>query len=271
MAADAEPDHVWEPQTTKLLLRLARGARHVLVGGAYFGDQAVLIARQIRDHGGVCHAFEPNPESSRMLARNAELNGLTNLRVHRVGLWDEDDVRLRLVGDDALASSEPAAGPDPGAFPTVTVDTYLTREGVDHAGLLMVDVEGAELRVLRGARRQLALPAGLAPHLVFEVHRSYTDWSRGLQNTDVVRMLASFGYHVYAVRDFHANRDMRGRPIELIPPDRTYLEGPPHGFNMVAVKDPALLREGPFRFCEGVSPKLLAHKDPALHHPLDGL
>src|SRR4051812_49729599 len=41
LSAPPAPDHVWEPQTTKLLLHLARGARNVVVGGAYFGDQAV--------------------------------------------------------------------------------------------------------------------------------------------------------------------------------------------------------------------------------------
>jgi FkbM family methyltransferase len=269
--AQGEPDHVWEPQTTKLLLHLARGAGNVVVGGAYFGDHAVLIARRLQAEGGFCHAFEPNPESARMLSRNGELNRLTNLKVHRLGLWDEDDARLTLVGDDALASSAPAAAEDPSAFPTTTVDAYLDRAGVDRVGLLMIDVEGAELRVLRGARRRLALPPGQAPHLVFEVHRHYTDWSDGLHNTDVVRMLTAAGYHVFAVRDFHANYDMADRPIELIRPETTYLEGPPHGFNMVAVKDLDALRGDGFLVLDGVSPKLLVHKDPALHHPAGGL
>jgi hypothetical protein len=64
---------------------------------------------------------------------------------------------------------------------------------------------------------------------------------------------------------------MRGRAIELVPIDTAHLEGPPHGFNLVAVPDPAMLQGEPFRLCPGVSPKLLAHRDPALHHPAGGL
>ena len=49
LLSEAEhPTHVWEPQTTKLLLELGRDLQgDVLVGGAYFGDQAVLVARQL--------------------------------------------------------------------------------------------------------------------------------------------------------------------------------------------------------------------------------
>src|SRR4051794_10207528 len=47
LSVPERPEHVWEPQTTKLLLHLAQGARNVVVGGAYFGDQAVLLAAAI--------------------------------------------------------------------------------------------------------------------------------------------------------------------------------------------------------------------------------
>jgi hypothetical protein len=137
--------------------------------------------------------------------------------------------------------------------------------------LIVLDLEGAEHTVLRGARRRLELPPGRAPQLVFEVHRSYVDWSDGLEQTDLLRYLAELGYITYAVRDFQSNRDLRDRPIELVPPATAYLEGPPHGFNMLATKDPAVGDEGPFVLSPGVSPKLLPHKDPALHHPAGGL
>lgn len=260
------PDHVWEPQTTKLLLHLARGASEVLVGGAYFGDHAVLIANELRGRGRV-HAFEPNPDQNAMLVHNAEINGLKNVVAWRLGLWHESSRRLRLVGDDALAHPEVDAQ-SADSFETIAVDDYLGRQGIANLGLIMLDIEGAELGVLRGAVRQLELPAGLAPNIVFELHRHYVDWSNGLANTEVVRFLTQRGYQVFAVRDYNANIDMRGQPIELVELEDVFLEGPPHGFNMVAVKDLAVLRHEQIRFCRGVSPKLLSHRDPRLHQPL---
>jgi FkbM family methyltransferase len=263
------PDHVWEPQATRLILHLARAARNVVVGGAHFGDQAVPLAHSIAAHGGVCHAFEPDRDQAEMLGRSAKRNNLTNLRVNMLGLWDDDSARLRLNGEDAFAASVRADGED--SFAATTLDTYLDTAGVDDVELIVLDLEGAEHAALRGAHRRLALPAGRAPHLLFEVHRQYVDWSQGLEQTAILRYLAELGYSSYAVRDFQSNYDLGGRPIELVPPDSAYLEGPPHGFNMLATKEPALVNGAPFVLSPGVSPKLLVHRDPALHHPLGGL
>ncbi|AGW94950.1 MULTISPECIES: FkbM family methyltransferase [Cupriavidus] len=273
MSTPEQPDHVWEPQTTKLLLALSAQGGHAVVGGAYFGDQVVLMARRLAQAGGTCHAFEPNPDQLSMLRRNAELNAVGNIRSWRLGLWSDSTSQLRLVGHDSFAHAERAeAGAEvdenSSSFATITVDDYCAQQGIDKLSLIMLDIEGAELNVFRGATRQLARPAGEAPNLVFEVHRHYVDWSQGLQNAEIVRELARYGYHVYAVRDFNSNVDMQGRPIELVPVDNIYLDGPPHGFNMVAVKDPAILRSADFALCPGVSPKLLWHRDPALHHPI---
>ena len=132
----------------------------------------------------------------------------------------------------------------------------------------MLDIEGAELPALEGAARQLG--AAEAPVVVFEVHRNFVDWSNGLENADIIRVLSSLGYSMFAVRDIQSNYAMGDKPVELIPTEHVYLEGPPHGFNMVAVGDPAVFDSRFFRICRGVSPKLLPHKDPALHHPIGG-
>jgi FkbM family methyltransferase len=261
MSIPEKPDHVWEPQTTKLLIQLSRTATDVIVGGAYFGDQAIPIADALRGRG-TCHAFEADGHQAAMLERNAALNGLDNVRVNAIGLWSDSVSRLRFVGDDALASMVAA---DDGVA-TITIDDYATP--IARVGLIMLDLEGGELHVLRGAERVLS---DHAPHVVFEIHRSYVDWSAGLQNTEIARYLASFGYTLFAIRDIQSNYDLRGRPVELVPVETAYLEGPPHGFNVLAVRDPTVIEDDAFRITPNVSPKLLLHRDPKLHHPAGGL
>jgi dTDP-4-dehydrorhamnose 3,5-epimerase len=265
MSVPSKPDHVWEPQTTKLLLHLADGSADVLVGGAYFGDHAILLADRIRNTRALCHAFEPDAEQAAMLAHNARINHLSNVRVNTLGLWSDNDTKLTFVGHDALAST--VASDD--GIATTTIDSYVREQNIARLGLITLDLEGAELHALRGAAQQLARED--APHLVFEVHRSYVDWSDGLMNTDLCRFVASFGYRIFAIRDMQSNYDLSGRPIELVPPETAYLDGPPHGFNMLATKDASLIDNPLFRITPNVSPKLLLHRDPALHHPIGGL
>lgn len=273
LSTEAHPDHVWEPQTTKLLIALAADAAHVIVGGAYIGDQVLPIARSIaaRQPPGVIHAFEPMEHAFKCLLRNIELNKITNVVPHRLGLWDNTDTALSLDGYLALASSVPVneVEGEPGeVVKSVTIDDYVKSQQLASVGLIMLDTEGGEEKALAGASELLSRPQSESPHVVFEVHRSFIDWSDGLENTSIVNLLTSRGYSVFAIRDFHSNYPTAGYPIEIIPVDSVYLEGPHHGFNMLATKQPGLVQRLELRVVKDVSPKLILEKDPALHHPL---
>jgi hypothetical protein len=84
MSTPEKPDHVWEPQTTKLLMLLSKNLKEVLIGGAYFGDQAILLANEIKKNNGCVHAFEPNLDQFNMLKHNADINGINNIKL---GEW----------------------------------------------------------------------------------------------------------------------------------------------------------------------------------------
>ena len=267
MSADEHPSHVWEPQTTKLLLELSSDIDgDVLVGGAYFGDQAVLVAKNISSSGKTIHCFEPNPEQAEMLQQNFRINRLTNVRINTRGLWSTSNIRLKLDGFDSFASAVTAEANEE-SFETISIDDYQDQLGLK-IGMIQLDIEGAELRTLKGASKTIER---FKPHIIFEVHRDYVDWSSGLEKAEICRLLIDWKYKVFAIRDFNSHYEMAGKPIELIPVDKVYLEGPPHGFNMVAVQDTAIFSSPGFKIVNNVSPKLLIHKDPALHHPVDGL
>ena len=277
LSTEEHPDHVWEPQTTKLLTALAANASQTIIGGAYIGDHVLPVARVMAEDAppGQVHAFEPMSHAFNRLLRNLELNKIQNVSANRLGLWDSSDTSLSVEGQLALASSV-ALDDEEGAksddvIKSVTIDDYVKSRQLQQVGLIMLDTEGGEERALLGARDLLERPLKEAPNIVFEIHRHFVDWSDGLENTSVVKLLTSRGYTVFAVRDFHLNYPMAGQPIEIIPVDKVYLEGPPHGFNALATKDEDLVRRLGLRIVENVSPKLLLDRDPALHHPLGGL
>lgn len=199
------------------------------------------------------------------------MNNLNNIKVDSRGLWSRDDLALRLTDntDQSHAQSVVSDKLDEESFSAITLDTFGCEEKLETIDLIMLDIEGGEHEALRGAETYLTLPVEKAPALIFEVHRSYVDWSDGLHKVDVVRYLESLGYKVWAIRDFQGNWPMKGRPIELVLPQEAHLEGPAHGFNLVAVKNPELLAGPEFRVRSGVSPKYLRHRDPKMHAPLE--
>jgi FkbM family methyltransferase len=262
---------VFEPQTTKLFVHLAKKTKNIVIGGVYSGDHAVLVAK-VMDKKGLIHGFEADPEQIALLKKNATANKVANkIKAIPVGVWSYD-TKLKLVGEDAFAHAVPLKGKakkNDIVFPAISIENYTKKKKIDQIDLIQMDIEGSELPALKGAMRFLSQPVGQAPNIIFEVHRYYVDWSKGLGQTEIIKFLRKHGYHVYSIRDFQSNVPMKGCKIELIEPEKTYLEGPPHGFNMLAVKDKSILKPSVFRFVKNVSPKLLLHKNPALHWPTE--
>lgn len=267
LSADAHPDHVWEPQTTRLLTALAADASNVIVGGAYIGDHVAFLARATAETG-IVHAFEPSPHSFERLLHHLRINDLGNVMAYRLGLWHRSDVALELQGELALGSSVPVSdsqATSENAFKSISIDDYVRSHIKGPVDLIMLDTEGGEENALLGAQETIDRDS---PNIVFEIHRNFVDWTSGLENTSIVSLCTTRGYEVFAIRDFHNNYPMAHQPIEIIPVDRVYLEGPPHGFNALATRDGNLVNQLGLKIVKDVSPKLLLEKDPALHAPV---
>lgn len=258
------PNHVWEPQTTKLLLHFSNNAKNVIIAGAYFGDQAIPVAYNIKGSG-ICHTFEPNKNNSDLIIENAKLNGLSNVLINNLALWNKSGEKLAFEGEDALASTVTAAEATENVLHTITIDDYVAENNVGEVNLLMIDVEGSEIKVLEGAKAMLQK---YKPVVVFETHSLYNDWSNGLENSDSVKLMTDLGYEVFAVREFHQNIDTGNMPVELLPTNRTYCETPPHhGFNMLAVPSKSLIENDLFKIVFDLSPKLILPKNDAKFSP----
>tara|TARA_B100001093_G_scaffold520495_1_gene616803 strand:+ start:2518 stop:3585 length:1068 start_codon:yes stop_codon:yes gene_type:complete len=265
------PDHAWEPQTTRIILEIAE--RDVLIGGAFFGDHVAPLAfkMQTSNSTGKILAFEPFTKTYADLIRNLEFNSLSNVEPKCQGLWSESGKGLKVglkAGESALASALVEEMTESNEVVTAAVDDFIETHDL---GLIVIDLEGSEEECLKGASKTLQLPTEKAPHLIFEVHREYFDWSDGLENTSILQLILDAGYDAYAIRDIHDNLSMKGRAIELIPIQSVYLEGPPHGFNLLATKDKNLLNRLDAQLVEGVSPKYIPGRDSKLFAPLDGL
>ena len=127
----------------------------VLDVGANVGDWSKAAAEKFPD--AQLHAFEIVPETATALQRNLQHLG-GRLHINAYGLSDRDgcDTVYTVVSTTERASLNRAALTldlneqiTPIAVKTITGDVYLREHGIDHVDLLKIDVEGAEMSVLR--------------------------------------------------------------------------------------------------------------------------
>jgi FkbM family methyltransferase len=199
-----------EPENTSLLLASFDSGDVFADVGANFGWFSLLAATHLRAIGGRAVAFEPQEGLAGLLRRSADLNQLDNLSVVCAAVGDRPG-RTPLYqpnGAHPEYASLAWEGLPSGMVELVTLDAHFGDGGPT---ILKIDVEGYELRVLRGARKLLAAHP---PRLILmEVHPPLMARA-GDRCRELVDVLRSAGYRIcYSPMSLRG----RGRPqlVEL--------------------------------------------------------
>lgn len=140
--------------------------------GANIGFYAVLAARLVGPAGFVV-AVEADPKVAEILARNFEVNQLSNARVISGAITDHTGMarlgRAPATGWTGLYYEKPDEWIDVPAF---TGDGLLKSLGTDRVDAVKIDVEGAEACVLAG---MIEVLSKMRPLPLIEVHRTHAD------------------------------------------------------------------------------------------------
>ena len=185
--------HDSELRLTSYLIKNVRSDWSVFDIGAHVGYYSAVIAALLDGEGGI-HAFEPSPDSYACLKRNlahddnvathqcavSQENGMIDLMQFPTKYSEYDSI----VRDAAEAELKDMARLIP--VKTRTIDTLCSNLEC-HPDIIKIDVEGAELRVLEGAR---GLLKDFRPKLVLEIRKDAYD----TLYAPVHALLGEFGY-----------------------------------------------------------------------------
>lgn len=143
--------------------------------GAHLGYFTLLMADSVGP-GGQCISFEPQPANYQMIERTLACNGMTQVKLEHAAVADREGIAPFGIHANSLmgrlvASDEPSGGHADMMVvehvPVWTLDNYLARHTSGPLTLAKIDVEGAEVEVVRGALETISR---FRPILLIEVH-----------------------------------------------------------------------------------------------------
>ena len=146
----------FETAETRFVEAFLRSATTVLDIGAHHGYYTLLASMLVGNRGRV-FAFEPSPRERNRLERHVQINKCTNVVIEQIALGAETgEADLFLVdgAEDYCNSLRTPAINAPTHKVRVSVDTldqFLIRNHIPDVDFIKLDVEGAELSVLKGA------------------------------------------------------------------------------------------------------------------------
>jgi FkbM family methyltransferase len=191
--------------------------------GAHLGEFTLRAAKRVGPAGQV-HSFEPLPEIAAVLRQSLTLAQLGNVTFRECAFSNKSG-SLNFAVRSGFASSS-IAGPasnDPRITRTIevaviTLDEYIHASGAI-PNLIKIDVEGAELLVLRGGEKLLSMPAERAAVICLEYSASNYE-GFGFTTDEVRQLLAQNGYSLF-VLDSHgthpaAESELSGKEITNI-------------------------------------------------------
>lgn len=168
----------------------------VLDIGANTGYYSLIAARKAKQ----VYAFEPSPLMRQQLQQNIALNAIQNISVEPYAASDESgSATLYLSTNDnsGMTGMQPAENfsGTTEIVKTISIDEWLTTKGSPKIHMIKIDVEGAEMKVLKGMEELLKRDhPGIFIEVIPGLLEKYNHTAEHL-----FQFLAALGYDPYEV------------------------------------------------------------------------
>jgi len=123
--------------------------------GAHIGYYTLILSRLVEDRGNV-FAFEPSIENYELLQENVDLNKCSNVSIEQMAVSDTTGKAYLYLNEENKADNRISKIEDSISIgiDCMRLDDYFRRYD-GKIGFIKLDIQGAELRALRGMERLL--------------------------------------------------------------------------------------------------------------------
>lgn len=129
------------------------GDKNIVDGGAFVGLFSLIVSKIVNNESKII-AFESDKDNYQQLIRNIDLNNSKNIIPVNIGLWSEKCELLFSIGKEdcnGVILSVPESNLMSAKIKVDSLDNQLRKLGINKIDFIKLDVEGAEIEVLKGA------------------------------------------------------------------------------------------------------------------------
>lgn len=159
----------WEMWVTQAICDYVKPGMRAIDVGANCGYFTVLLSELVGDKGFV-QAYEPQPRLGELLRKTLDVNGFRQASVSAAAVAESSYAASTLyVNETHLGSAAISAGRHINEEPIPIATVSLDEDGfyVQGVDFVKIDVQGAEMRVLRGMKKTIARSPRIAIALEF--------------------------------------------------------------------------------------------------------
>jgi FkbM family methyltransferase len=191
----------YEKDTNEIIAEYVKPGMTVIEAGANHGSETVILGKIVGKTGKV-YAFEPVPRLFNHLKLNIDINNLgQNTIPIQLAIGEKDDqVVFHLPAADAANQGMPSKYTFSGATIEINVvqkslDNWLVENEVTEVGFIKMDIQGAEIDLIRGAQNCFQK---MRPILYLEADETQSGNSKH-NLSDLFKLLIASNYSVNLV------------------------------------------------------------------------
>lgn len=230
---------IWEPALTDFVRRTLKQGDVFVDVGANIGYFTILAAKVIGPEGR-CVSIEALPSTAKQLEENVQLNRCDNVRVVRKAVMNHrGEIKIFAGRDQNIGASTTLPGRGYTSFDIVEaapLHELLTSDEMHSAGLIKIDVEGAEFHVIESLLSNIGC---FSPDVTFCIEIAPSELRKhGTSLLEIVDRFRASGFDASILELDHPTYDYLhheekklNKPISfstLSSQQRTLLEERPH-------------------------------------------